>query len=541
MVNHSLLVLIPALLVFALPAAAASPFSVRDFGAAGDGKALDTASVQQAIDACAAAGGGSVLFTAGSYRCGTIHMKTGVTLSIERDATLLGSKDDADYLPVETLPFPNDADVETSFFQHALILGEAVEHIAVVGPGTIDANRDKRGGPKPISLKRCRDVTLRDLRILNAPNYTVSLLGTDDVDISGLTILNGYADGIDPDSCRNVRISNCHVETVDDAICLKTSFSLGERRACEDITVTNCSMLTRCNAFKIGTETGGDVRRVSVRNCAAKGGMRRSPALSGVSIESVDGANIEDVTIENVAMSDVRAPFFIRLGNRGRDQKTPTPGTLRNVHLRNISAERASVACSIAGIFGHCVEDVSISNVQMQFYGGNPMQPSDVPVSELEDHYPESVMWGPLPAYAIFCRHARGVVFEQMNITCSDPFWRLRTNIYRDVFWPENGLQPTLSDPGDPGHAVFCEDVANLAFDRITVQAGQAGMPLLRFNNVREVRIEAVQVMGAARALLEVAGPESATIRIKAIILPKDTKPVVCLEGTKADAVLIEQ
>ena len=121
---------------------------------------------------------------------------------------------------------------------------------------------------------------------MNAPNYSISMLGTDDVLIDGVTILNGFSDGIDPDSCRNVRISNCRIETIDDAIVPKASFSLGERRASENITVTNCILSTVCNGFKLGTESGGGFRRVAVDNCIITGHSNGRPATSGIALES---------------------------------------------------------------------------------------------------------------------------------------------------------------------------------------------------------------------------------------------------------------
>ena len=203
-------------------------------------------------------------------------------------------------------------------FHHALIWGEDVEHVGIVGSGTIDANFSKRGGPKPIALKRCRFVEIRGIRILNAPNYNISLLGTDYVNIEGVTILDGYCDGIDPDSCRNVRISDCHIECWDDAICPKASFSLGERRAVENLVVTNCYMATGCNAFKMGTESGGGFKRIAVSNCVMGVLPGKRPARSGIALESVDGAGVDGVVIDNIVMHGVRCPIFVRLGNRGR-------------------------------------------------------------------------------------------------------------------------------------------------------------------------------------------------------------------------------
>ena len=197
---------------------------------------------------------------------------------------------------------------KTSFFHYALIWGEDIEHIGIIGQGIIDGNRMRRGGPKNIALKRCRHVTIRDVQLKNCPNYNISLLGTDFVKIDGVTILHGFADGIDPDACKNVHISNCHIETNDDAIVPKASFSLGERRSCENIMVTNCFLATECYCFKLGTESGGDFKWITVNNCVMKGIENQEPASGGIALESVDGAHIDGVAVSNISMDNVQAP-----------------------------------------------------------------------------------------------------------------------------------------------------------------------------------------------------------------------------------------
>src|SRR6185295_4075607 len=164
-----------------------------------------------------------------------------------------------------------------------------------------------------------------------------------------VTILNALADGIDPDASQNVRISNCHIESWDDAIVPKASFSLGERRATENITVTNCYLATACNCFKLGTESGGDFKRIAVSNCIMDGLKGKRDAISGIALESVDGSNLDGVVVSNITMVNVCAPIFIRLGNRGRDMEPDVHGTLKNVSIDNVVATNASLTCSISG------------------------------------------------------------------------------------------------------------------------------------------------------------------------------------------------
>src|SRR5206468_10858933 len=160
-------------------------------------------------------------------------------------------------------------------------------------------------------------------------------LGCDHVDICSVTILNGYCDGIDPDSCRFVRIANCFVESWDDAIVPKASFALGLRRSTEHVTVTNCVLTSACSCFKLGTESCGDFKNITVSNCVMFGQAdlwKRNPQ-SGISLEMVDGARIERVTVSNIAMADIASPIFVRLGNRGRAQETPLAGSLQGISI----------------------------------------------------------------------------------------------------------------------------------------------------------------------------------------------------------------
>jgi polygalacturonase len=183
----------------------------------------------------------------------------------------------------------------------------------------------------------------------NSPNYSISFWGCDYVDIDGVTVRNGYADGIDPDSCRFVRIANCSIDSADDAICPKASPSMGmeNRRDTENLTVTNCVLRTNANGFKFGTESSGGFKNIAFNNSVILARDRGKHAASGISIESVDGGKIDGVVISNISMRDVHSPIFIRLGNRARGLDPMTPGSIENVSIQNVVAVRASLASSI--------------------------------------------------------------------------------------------------------------------------------------------------------------------------------------------------
>jgi polygalacturonase len=383
---------------------AASPsYDIRDFGAKTDPGFKNTAAIQAALDKAASDGGGTVLIPAGRFVSGTIHLRSNTTLSLSPGAVLAASADQADFDAYEKLDFKSVSDNETTYFHHALIAAENVHNIAITGQGTIDGNRTRRGGPKTIALKRSQHIAIRGVTVMNSPNYSISMWGCDWVDIDGVTILNGYSDGIDPDSSKHVRIANCYIDSYDDAICPKAS-PLPERRAVENLVVTNCVLRTNCSNFKFGTESSGDFRNVTVSNCVMVPRERGRKPLSGISLESVDGANIDGVTISNITMEGVEAPIFIRLGNRGRGLDPPVPGSVQNVSISAVNARGSRMASSITGLPGHLVRHVSLDNISQVMDGGFGGSPNyDVP--EHAAKYPEGNMFGTLPAYSLYGRH----------------------------------------------------------------------------------------------------------------------------------------
>ncbi len=535
----SLLLLI---LLNAIPRAEGQPtvptaiLDVKALGAVGDGHAMDTRAVQSAIDACAESGGGTVYFPPGTYLSGSLHLRSGVSVWIDAGATIKGSENNDDYDPYEELGFENDSDSETSYFHYALIWGEDVERVAIVGQGTIDGNRTKRRGPKPIALKRCRHVDIKGITIVNAPNYCISMLGTDDVNIDGITIRNAYCDGIDPDSCRNVRISNCDIQSVDDAIVPKASFTLGERRSTENVVVTNCILATECNGFKLGTESSGDFKRIAVSNCVIMG-LRGEPATGGICLESVDGSNIDGVVVSHITMVNVRAPVFIRLGNRGRDMEMPVPGSLRNVCISNIVATGASLASSITGIPGHDVENVTLSNIQIVCAGGGPYCAPDETIPEVEGQYPSADMFQVLPAYGVYCRHVKGILLTDMNLSYDDGFYRLKATRNRDIEWINNAGIPQPSAPGRAGLALFCDDVTALCLDGLRARPSKEDDAVLRLANCRDVLVRGCLAEEGTRAFAEIAGEQTRRIRFTANHLDAAPTAVSILDADPAEVV----
>lgn len=413
---------VPLLLGRGFEAEASAFFDVREHGAKGDGRAKDTRAIQAAIDA-AARSGGTVRFPAGDYVSGTLRLRSQVTLRLEGEATLLASPDKDDFDPPEAPGYETFSDLETSDFSFALLQGRRVSDVRILGPGRIDGNRTSRGGPKPIALRECRRVEIRDLTVTNAPNYNISLLGCDGVDILRVKILNGYSDGIDPDCCRNVRIVGCHIESRDDAVVLKTSFALGVRRSTEHVTVTNCHLVTMHNGLKLGTESTGDFRHIEFRDCTIVGRPHawKGEMSAGVSLQSVDGGTLERVVASNIRMTNVRSPIFVRLGRRGRAQAPGTEGAVRDVSISNVVATGASGGSSITGVPGLPVGAVSLTNIRIQAVGGKREGPVSLEMPEMEAKYPDATMFGDLPAYGLYCRHVAGLTVDGVDLSVAQP------------------------------------------------------------------------------------------------------------------------
>jgi polygalacturonase len=474
------------------------PYDVRVFGATGDGKTLDTPAINRAIDAAAAAGGGTVYLRAGNYLCYSIHLKSKVAIYLDQGATIVAADPAQDatqgYDPAESNKLWEEyQDYGHNHWHNSLVWGEGLSDVAILGPGLIWGKGLSRGwgvGPvaenpgvanKAIALKNCRNVLLRDLSILHGGHFGILATGVDNLTIDNLKI-DTNRDGLDIDCCRNVRVSNCSVNSPwDDGICLKSSFALGYARATEMVTISNCLLsgsyeegtmldgswkkfpggekVSRTGRIKFGTESNGGFKNITVSNCVFDG-------CRGLAIESVDGAVIEDVTCTNITMRDVfEAPLFIRLGARMRGPAGVPVGSIRRVILSGISCMQAEgspkIGCILAGIPGHSIEDVKITDVTVVNRGGGTKSDAEAQVPEKEKQYPEPNMFGTTPAHGFFIRHVRGLEMQAVKIECSNAD-------VRPVF--------TL------------EDVQDATFGRMKVPVS-AGVPTFVLNQVKDFSV----------------------------------------------------
>lgn len=471
-------------------AIAAGDFIVGEYGATGDGVSLDTAAIQKTIDAAAAAGGGMVVFPRGTYLSGSINLKSHVTLRLDEGAKLLGSPTRADYRKLDF---------------HGLILANGQEDIGICGKGIIDGQgkllaaetmkllaegklKDTEPNNRPyasvserpviIDFRRCRNVAVRDITLRESACWVQEYRECTNLTVENVTVRTMAAitnDGIDIDSCAHVVVRGCDVDSEDDGICLKSG-----PLPCDDVLIENCRIRSTCNALKFGTASAKGFKNITCRNLVI-----HDTYLSGIALEIVDGGSMENVSISNVRMSAVNNPLFIRLGHRNAGGQ---PGSINGVTISDVSAEIPNrprgemnkfpefwrhrcttlITGSISGLPGHPVRGVTLRNVTMTYGGiGDVPKPDHLridslaKVPECETNYPESKMFGILPAWGLYCRHADGLVMENVSL-------RVTGKDYRP--------------------AIVCDDVSNLTMNGVRILSAGSD-PAIVLNDVRGASI----------------------------------------------------
>lgn len=473
-----LVVLTAALYASAAADRSTDVFDVRAAGAAGDGKAIETKVIQQVIEKAAAQGGGIVHFPAGEYLTGTITLLSNVTLDVSAGAVIRGSGNRADY----TRP--------------SLIYAEDAKNVSIRGGGTIDGNDTafwshesgswQQGMWRPESLMRfvrCENLLLEDFTARKSPSWTIHPIDCDRVKISGISIMNGLSaeergpntDGIDPDGCTRVRISDCYIQSGDDAIVLKVTRE-SVRRECRDITVVNCVLATHESALKLGSETYGEFRNIAFANCVIHS------AGVGIGLWMRDGGLIDGWTVNNISMtlSNGGVPIYMTSYPRSRlpepgagPSPEVSPGTVRNIMISDVAAE-ADSSIFIQGQQEKPMEGIVIENFRVKSRGGGENKLNADPP------YPFPV-WGYYRTpVGMYCRYVSDLQLRNVQFSWGG------------------------EEKAEWGSALRCRDVTRLEIDGFKGrQSLKSSAPAVSLENTRQVFVHECWVPEGTGTFLE--------------------------------------
>ena len=380
-------------------------FLITDFGAKGDGVSLDTTAIQQAIDTCSKSGGGRVVVPAGTWKTGTIWFRDHVELHLRQGARLLGSENLADYNKDDAYE-QNYWELVEGWCGKHLVLAIEVEDIALTGEGTIDGNGRAFFDPKPpdrpnsvcwrqggansrkgiyrpgttITVIECKDVRIRDVKLVDMTSWSCSIQGCDNVQVRGVRIKNPAwhlnTDGISIDASCHVEISDCDIDTGDDcfAIRCQNNHIKQKTKACEYVTIANCNCRGNACGIRVGVGSGGAVRHLLVSNVNFHQ-VGRGLAVQANYWDYEKGVDLEDIRFQNISMNDVVQGIFVVAG-RGK----PT-ARIKNVSFSNIHAEVCGMGAVITGNGACRPSNVILDNVDLEYV--KPSNPNAAKDSEI--------------------------------------------------------------------------------------------------------------------------------------------------------------
>lgn len=433
--------------------AQAKIYQASSFGIKSDGVTLNTRSIQAGIDFISSHGGGVLEISVGRYLTGSIFMKSNVELRLLEGAVLVGSTNPYDYEMVEG--------------NYGLLLAKGQTNIAVTGKGVIDGrgaecalnflNQVHLGfledttkydrvtkRPKLIYFRECENVTIEGLNLRNSAEWTLVTDQCENLTISGILMdSKNYwnNDGLDIVDCRHVLIKDSFIDASDDAICFK---SHSNDHLCEDIEVRNCVARSSASGFKFGTVSRGGFKNIRIINNKVFDTYR-----SAITIQSVDGAEIENIVVDSLEAVHTGNAIYLRTGKRWGGAKE---GYLRNITLSNIKVEvplekpdagysyegpiedlpRNISPTGIVGIPGMPVENVILRNVEIIYPGGGNKlyafrgtSDEDLDsIPEMIDVYPEFSQFKELPAWGLFIRHAKGITLDNVHLVAGAKDYR---------------------------------------------------------------------------------------------------------------------
>lgn len=522
-------------------------YNIRDYGAKGDGKTLDTAALQSAIDACTLDGGGTVLVPAGIFLIGTVELKSNVTVHIVASGKLLGSGDGKQYHAVEAIPLTGDHTIEDGNW--ALLFAVNATNVTLEGPGTIDGQGAEfhsavRGTPPPSGLGgnrrpyhllayRCEGLVVRNIDLLDCAYHSVRIIQSKRVHLDGIYIhnrVNGNNDGFHFISAEHVTLSNCIVKSQDDACAMFGS--------CKYITITNSSFSTRWSVFRFG---GGHAENITVSNC-----LLYEVYGCPIKLHAFPGDCFEHISFSNLVMRNVTGPINISIGpsaprnqpNKPASQPPAahpgetTPAIVRNISFSNIHGtvttdppqlSEASVtsgynpgerhSCiTLNSVGGSTLENVSFDNIHLTFGGGGTAE--DAARRELPPFAGEYFMLGPMPAYGLYARGVHGLTMQNIRFQVSSP---------------------------DQRPAVIFDGVTDASIQSLSADCNSSSESMFRFTNSREVLITAPRVLTSTGIFLQIEGTENERIVVDGGDISKATTALGFKDGATKTAVRLRR
>lgn len=391
----------------------------------------ESSGIQKAIDFCSQQGGGTVILTPGNYLSGTLFLKDHVTLHLEKGAYLLGSLDFSDY-PENESCFIDGINEKRG---RALVLAYQAVDVGLSGEGVIDGRGKEFSKDHPHYAERpflvrfveCTKVNISDITLRMAAAWCLHIHDCSDVTVKGISITNRCNennDGIDIDGCDHVSISDCMIDSGDDALCLKAT----SEKSCREIKIQNCQVTTNCSAFKIGTESVGDFSNIEVSNC-----FFYDVKCCAVKIVPVDGGNVDHLFLHDITMKNCTGPVFFSTGNRLRKYFSGcrnVPGQIHHIRMERLYADTVSAKGRIldgkpwgnglggivfSGLLGLPIEDVSIKDCEFYMPGGQMETPSSS-VPEMGTQYPEFHLFDPLPCWGIYLRNVKNMEISKVML-----------------------------------------------------------------------------------------------------------------------------
>jgi hypothetical protein len=517
-------------------------YNIRQYGAKGDGTALDTAAVQAAIDACHQNGGGIVLVPAGTFQIGTVELKSNVTLHIAAAGKLLGTADGKQYHAVDAIPLTGDSTLNDGNW--ALLFAVNATNVTIEGAGTIDGQGAQfhsavRGTPPPSGLggnrrpyhllfHRCDRLTVRDIALVDCAYHSIRVIQSKHVHMDSLYIhnrVNGNNDGFHFISAEYVTVSNCTVLSQDDACAMFGN--------CKFITVTNSVFSTRWSVFRFG---GGVAENISISNC-----VLYDVFGCPIKFQGNEGSRFENISFANLVLQQVTGPIHISLGPRTRQnqnvdeglqptvaKETRPPALARNISFSNIHGTvttnppplpettltsdprpgEGHSCITLNSIADAIMENISFDNIHLTFGGGGTAE--DAARRDLPKVAGEYFMLGPMPAYGFYARNSRGLTLHNVRFQVSTPEMR---------------------------PAVIFDHVEDVAVNGLSVQANPDAESALRCIDSKQILLTAPRLLSSAAVFLQLEGTGNQNIKIDGGDMSKAAAVLAYKNGATKNAI----